>query len=123
MLVVGGNWNVLDNDETYSGVVGMDTIRMGFVLGELNNLKCCAADVSSTYLHGITREKVYFIAGPEFGEFEGRILIIYKSIYGLASSGARWHEVMSGINAAIWASYQAKLTQICGSEIEEITMS
>ena len=94
-LVAGGNWNALESDETYSGVVGMDTVRMGFMLGELNNLKCCAADVSSAYLHGLTREKVYFVAGPEFGELEGRILIIYKSIYGLSSSGARWHEVLS----------------------------
>lgn len=67
----------------------MDTIRMGFVLGELNNLKGYAADVLSSYLHGITREKVYFIAGPKFGEFEGRILIVYKFIY-LVSSGAQW---------------------------------
>ena len=84
-----------ENDETCSGVIGMDTVRMGFFIGELNNLNCCAADVLSAHLHGITREKVHFIAGPEFGELEGRILTVCKSIHGLASSGARWHEVMS----------------------------
>ena len=63
-LVVGGNWNVLEQDETYLGVVSVDTVWIGFTLGELNNLKCCAADVSSAYLHGFTREKVCFIAGP-----------------------------------------------------------
>ena len=69
-LVAGGNWNVLEHDETYSGVVGMETVRIGFALGELNNLKCCAADVSSAYLHAKTREKVYFVAGPEFGSYK-----------------------------------------------------
>lgn len=68
---------------------------MGFTQGELNNLNCCAADISSADLHGLTREKVYFVAGPDFGELEGHVLIIYKSIYGLSSSGARWHVVLS----------------------------
>ena len=70
-LVAGGNWNILDNDETHSGAVGMDSVRIGFLLGELNQLKCCAADVSSACLHGLTREKVHFVAGPEFGEAQG----------------------------------------------------
>ena len=73
-LVAGGNWNVLKHDATYSGVLGMETVRIGFAVGELNNLKCYAADVSSAYLHGKTQEKVYFIAGPEFGELKGQIL-------------------------------------------------
>ena len=82
-LVAGGDWIILANEDVYSGVVGMDIVRIGFFLGELNNLKCYAGDVSSEYLHGVTREKVYFIAGPEFGDLEGCILIIYKSLYGL----------------------------------------
>ena len=69
--VAGGNWNILDNDETHCGAVGMDSVRIGFLLGELNQLKCCAADVSSAHLHGLTREKVHFVAGPEFGELQG----------------------------------------------------
>ena len=43
-----------------------------------------------------TYEKVYIIAGPEFGpELEGRILVIDKSLYGLKTSGARFHEHLS----------------------------
>ena len=39
---------------------------------------------------------MYIIAGPEFGpDLEGRVLIIYKSLYGLKSSGARFHEHLS----------------------------
>ena len=82
-LVVGGNWTTLEKDDIYSGVVGMDTVRTGLFLGELNGLKCYAGDISSAYLHGITKEKIYIIAGPEFGENEGCIMIIYKSLYGL----------------------------------------
>ena len=94
-LVAGGNWTELEKEDIYSGVVGMDTIRLGIFVGELNDLSCCAADVGNAYLYGTTLEKVYIIAGPEFGELEGRILIIVKSLYGLKSSAARWHECLS----------------------------
>ena len=78
----------MERDDIYSGVVGLDTVRMGMFLGELNNLKCCAADVGNAYLNGRTREKVYIIAGSEFGALQGRILIIVGAIYGLRTSTA-----------------------------------
>ena len=54
-----------------------------------------ATDIGNAYLHGITREKVYIVAGPAFGEHEGKVMIIVKSLYGLISSAARWHEALS----------------------------
>ena len=36
-----------------------------------------------------TKEKLYVVAGPEFEELEGHILVIYKALYGLKSSGLR----------------------------------
>ena len=49
------------------------------------------ADKGNTYLKTSTEEKVYAIAGPEFGEDEGKLAIIVRAIYGLKSSGAAWH--------------------------------
>jgi Reverse transcriptase (RNA-dependent DNA polymerase) len=43
-------------------------------------------------LEAYTSEKVYIIAGPEFKDHEGHILIISRALYGLRSSGARWHD-------------------------------
>jgi hypothetical protein len=37
-------------------------------------------------------ERNYIIAGPEFGQLEGHYLIIVKALYGLCTSGLRWHE-------------------------------
>ena len=45
-----------------------------------------------SYLEAFTSELVYISAGPEFNEFEGHVLIISKTLYGLHSSGARWHD-------------------------------
>ena len=40
----------------------------------------------------VTKEKVVFIAGPEFGDREGHLMKVNKALYGLRTSGARWHE-------------------------------
>ena len=48
--------------------------------------------MGNAYLESYTSEKVYIRAGPEFGEREGHTLLISKAIYGLRSSGARWHD-------------------------------
>ena len=53
-LVAGGNWTVLVKEDIYSGVVAMETVRLGFAIGELNNLQCVAGDVGNAYLHSTT---------------------------------------------------------------------
>ncbi len=95
-LVASGDRTDLIGEDMYSGVVAMETVRVGFFLGELNHLTCCAGDVGNAYLYSKTREKVYIVAGPEFGkELEGKILVIDKALYGLRSSAARFHEHLS----------------------------
>ena len=61
-------------------------------IAELNGLQLWGADVGNAYLEAKTKEKVYIIGGPEFGELEGHTLIIDKALYGLRSSGLCWHE-------------------------------
>lgn len=52
--------------------------------------------MGNAFLYGKTKEKVYIVAGREFGkEMEGKILIIFKSLYGLKTSAARFHECLS----------------------------
>jgi hypothetical protein len=74
----------------------MDTVRIGFFLGELYGLSCCACDIGNAFLYGKIKEKVYITAGPEFGvDLYGKNLIIDKSLYGLKTSAARFHEHVS----------------------------
>jgi Reverse transcriptase (RNA-dependent DNA polymerase) len=92
-LVGGGNWTVNDKEDIYSGVVQMDTVRIGFFLGESYELSCCACDIENAFLYGKTKEKVFITAGPEFGATLCRkSLILNKSLYGLKTSAARFHE-------------------------------
>ena len=65
-------------------------------LSELNGMKTWVTDIGNAYLEAYTKESVYIIAGPEFAELEGHTLLIIKALYGLRSSGLRWHERLAG---------------------------
>ena len=62
-----------------------------------NNLKLLAADIGNAYLHAKTNEKLYTILPEEFGSIAGKVLVFDKGLYGLRSSGARFHEHLSDI--------------------------
>ena len=83
-------------EDVYSGVVDMETVRIVFVVARVNGLLVVADDVGNAFLYGITKECVYIVAGPEFRlELCGKILIIYKTLYSMKSSLARFHEHLS----------------------------
>jgi len=96
-LVAGGHQTPdVPREEVFSNVVSMEAVRLGFILAKLNGLLVCAGDVGNTFLYGKTREKVFIIAGPEFGpELMGKRLIVDKSLYGLKTSAGRFHEHLS----------------------------
>ena len=96
-LVAGGHLTDTPIDSVYSSVVSLRGVRMLTFLAELNDLQCWSTDISSAYLEAYTKEKVYIIAGPEFGDRQGHTLIIQKALYGLISSGLRWSERFSEV--------------------------
>ena len=61
-------------------------------LSQLNDLEIWGADVGNAYLEACTDEKLCFIAGPEFKELQGHLLIMIKALYGTRSGGSRWHD-------------------------------
>jgi hypothetical protein len=91
-LVAGGNWTVTPKEDIYSGVIGMDPVRLAFALALMHDLDLCPADIGNAFLYGKTKEKVIINAGPEFGIHAGKTLIVDKGLYGLKSSAARFHE-------------------------------
>jgi Reverse transcriptase (RNA-dependent DNA polymerase) len=79
-------------DDSYSSVISLEIMRLTLIVGELNGLELMVGDIGNAYLEAKTKEKIYFIAGQEFGNLEGHTMIIYKALYGLRTSGARFHE-------------------------------
>jgi len=91
-LVAGGHLTDTPIDSVYSSVVPLRGIRMLTFIAELNEMECWATDIGNAYLESYTKEKVYVVAGKEFGSRAGHTLIISRALYGLKSSGLRWHQ-------------------------------
>ena len=77
-LVAGGHLTPDPIESIYSGVVSIRSLRLVIFLAKLNNLEVWGADIGNASLEAKTKEKLYIVAGPEFEELEGHILVITK---------------------------------------------
>jgi hypothetical protein len=91
-MVADGHLTDIPLESIYSGVISLHGLRIVTFLSELNGLDLWATDIGNAYLEAFTMEQNYIVAGPEFGQLEGHYLIIVKALYGLHTSGLRWHE-------------------------------
>jgi hypothetical protein len=89
-LVADGHTTRAPASITYSSVVSRDSVRIVLMLASLNDLEVFACDVGNAYLNADCREKLWTIAGSEFGSEKGSVMIIVRALYGLKSSGAAW---------------------------------
>ena len=53
-LVVEGHLTQVPKEDCYSPVVGMDGVRLGFMISRNNNLLVCAGDIGNTFLNGFS---------------------------------------------------------------------
>lgn len=92
--VAGGHMTDPPLESVYSGVVTLRSLRLVIFLAELNGFCLFACDVGNAYLEARTKEKICVIGGDEFRDFGlvGHTLIVIRALYGLKTSGARWHE-------------------------------
>ena len=84
-------------ESVYSSVASLRSLRIVLFLTELNQLELMQGDIGNAYLESHTQEKVYFVAGTEFRHLAGHTFIIDKALYGLRSSGLRFHERLSSV--------------------------
>ena len=83
---------VADGHLTKEPVVSLRSLRMVVFLSQLNDFEIWGADVGNAYLEAYTDQKLCIIAGPEFKELQGHLLIMIKALHGTRSGGARWHD-------------------------------
>ena len=96
-IVAGGHLTDAPLESVYSGVVSLRGIRMIIFLSELNGLDVYQTDIGNAFLEAKTTEKVYVIAGGEFGGYKDHLFIIRGSLYGLKTSSKRFHEVLNDV--------------------------
>jgi hypothetical protein len=92
-LVAGGHLVELLNDTpVYSSTVKSISVQLLHVIAHKAQLKQLCGDIGNAFVNAYTNEKVYVSrAGKEFGEHEGKVIIIRKALYGLRSSSERFH--------------------------------
>eukprot|EP00980_Cylindrotheca_fusiformis_P018127 scaffold5838_cov169-Cylindrotheca_fusiformis.AAC.1 len=75
LVAAGGHVTEVPSSMTYSSVVSRD---------------------SNAYLSAPCREKIYCVAGPEFGSDVGKTMVVVKkALYGLKSSGASFRAMLA----------------------------
>jgi Reverse transcriptase (RNA-dependent DNA polymerase) len=95
-FVAGGHTTeVPDSLITYASVVSRDSVRIALTIAALNDLKVMACDIQNAYLTADCREKIWTVAGPEFGSEAGTIFLIKKALYGLKSAGAAFRSLLA----------------------------
>ena len=77
-FVTGRHMNEASTSLTYSTVVSCDSVRIILMIAALNGLEISSCDIQNAYLTAPCREKIYFIAGPELGSDQGKIMIIKR---------------------------------------------
>jgi hypothetical protein len=87
-LVANGNLTDTPPTLTYSSVVSRDSVRIALLVAALNDLQLLSCDIQNAYLTADCRERIYIVAGPEFGSEAGSLMLVKKALYGLKSSGA-----------------------------------
>jgi hypothetical protein len=95
-LVAGGHLMEAIDVKTYSSTVKGISVRLLQVIAHKQKLELLCGDIGNAFVNAKTTEKVWAVAGPEFGEeLEGKIVIIIKALYGLKSSAECWHSHFS----------------------------
>ena len=133
-LVADGHLTDVPLESVYSGVVSLRGLRVLIFLAELNDMEVWSTDIGNAYLESFTREKVYIIAGPEFGNREGHILIIRKALYGLRTSGKMWNErfaeclkemgfVQSKAESEIWMRRNGDKYEYVATYVDDLAMA
>ena len=90
-MVAGGHVINSSMYESYASVVQTRTIRLLETIAMNEGLSFMTGDIGNAFVHALTREKIYSVAGPEFNHKEGCKIVIKKALYGLATSARQWN--------------------------------
>jgi hypothetical protein len=85
-LVAGGHMVKPRGISSRSMVVKGISIRLLDLIVHRDGLRTLCGDIGNAFITADCLEKIYSIAGPEFGEQEDSVMLFAKAIYGLRSS-------------------------------------
>ena len=82
-LVPDGQLTDIPVEDIYSGAVYLLGIQLLVFIYDPNKMETWDTDIVNVYLEAKTLENFYIIAGTEFGDREGKIIIFDMVLYGI----------------------------------------
>lgn len=91
--------HLIDYNETFSPVVRYSTLRMFFALAAELGLQIDHMDVTTAFLNGELKEKIYMAQPKGFiaKNQENKVCLLQKAIYGLKQSSRAWYEKIDSV--------------------------
>ena len=74
--MAGGHFTDFPKYMTYFSVVSHDTVRIGFLVADLNNLDVLASDIHNAFLEAPNKEKIFFCAGDYLRMIRTKLLLL-----------------------------------------------
>jgi hypothetical protein len=93
-LCVGGNVLDVSTHTTYSSTIQDVSVRLLMVIAAQNGLFMMTADVANAFCTAPSMEKVWSIAGKEFGAREGAKVSLKRALYGTRTASRAFHEFL-----------------------------
>ena len=72
---------------TYLSVVSRDSVRLAFMIADLNGLDIMSCDLENKFLNTTKCEEIWFEGVIECGEEKGKVLVVVIALYGLKYAG------------------------------------
>ena len=95
-LVANGNeTKYVPKCDTYNSVVSRDSLHIALLYTALKNLDILSCDMSNAYLESPCGDKLWTVAGNEYGSLAGTPMQIIWALYGLKYVGNSWHKAPS----------------------------
>ena len=96
-FVVGGHVVDASQHITYSSTIQSLSVRLLMLVAVQNGLDLMAGDIGNAFPTAPCAEKVWSVAGPEFGQRQGAVVILQRALYGLKTSSRAFHEFLADL--------------------------
>ena len=67
---------------TYASALSFDSVILYLLIALLNDLNISAGEIQNEYLNAVTKEKIVFYARDEWNSDQGKVVVIFRFIYG-----------------------------------------
>ena len=98
-LFIGGRVFDSSRHEVYASTMKSVSASILMTIAAPNNVYLMTGDIGNAYLNSSTQENTYTCSGTEFELVgimaEGDLMGVIKALYGLPTSGNRWHSHLS----------------------------